>query len=239
MTRKFLFGMAMVLLVQSTASAQLMQPNARNGAVLGGVSGAVIGGIIGKQNNETPEGALIGGAVGAVAGGLIGNGVEQRQRAQQQQQWAQQQHYHHHPSNYNTYRTVPSRTTVVTAPGVTVADVLAMTRNGVGESVIINHIYSTGMQRRIDTNEIISLHQQGVPENVINAMQQAPLRNSFSGSTTVTGGQATTIMTPPGGTVIVQEQYGTPNYTAPTYTAPTYVQPRPAYYQSVPTRRGF
>ncbi len=69
MTRKFLVGMAVVLVVQSTAAAQ--QQGTRNGAVIGGVSGAVIGGIIGKQNDEIPEGALIGGAVGAVAGGLL------------------------------------------------------------------------------------------------------------------------------------------------------------------------
>lgn len=234
MTRKFLAGLSILLVAQAAAVAQQPQ-GTRNGAVLGGVSGAVIGGIIGKQNDEIPEGALIGGAVGAVAGGLLGHAHDQRQRSYQQPQYAPPPpQYHRHPSNYNTYRTVPSRTTVVTTPGVTVADVLAMTRNGVGESVIINHIYTKGLQRRIDTNEIISLHQQGVPENVINAMQQAPLRSSYSGTTTVTGPQSTTIMTPPGGTVIVQEQYGTP-----TYTAPTYVQPYPTYYQPSPKRRGF
>lgn len=234
MTRKFLVGMSIVLLAQSTSFAQQPQ-GTRNGAVIGGVSGAVIGGIIGKQNDEIPEGALIGGAVGAVAGGLLGHGYDQRQRSYQQQQYSQPQYgqprYHQHPPNYNTYRTVPTRTTVVNAPGVTVADVLAMTRSGVSESVMINHIYTKGLQRRIDTNEIISLSQQGVPENVINAMQQAPLRNSFNGSTTIAGGQQTTIMTPPGGTVIVQEQYGTPTYTAPTYSQ--------QYYQAPTKRRGF
>lgn len=231
MTRKFLVGMTIVLVAQSAAVAQQPQ-GTRNGAVIGGVSGAVIGGIIGKQNDEIPEGALIGGAVGAVAGGLLGHGYDQRQRAYQQPTYSQPHYHHQHPSNYNTYRTVPTRTTVVNSPGVTVADVLAMTRSGVSESVMINHIYTKGLQRRIDTNEIISLSQQGVPENVINAMQQAPLRNSFNGSTTIAGGQQTTIMTPPGGTVIVQEQYGTPTYTAPTYSQ--------QYYQA-PTskRRGF
>ncbi len=112
MTRKFLVGMAMAFVAQSSAVAQQPQ-GTRNGAVIGGVSGAVIGGIIGKQNDEIPEGALIGGAVGAVAGGLLGHGYDQRQRAQQQQWAPPPQHYHHHPSNYNTYRTVPSRTTVV------------------------------------------------------------------------------------------------------------------------------
>ncbi len=235
MTRKLLAGLAMLLVSQPV----MAQDGVRNGAVLGGVSGAVIGGIIGHQNDETPEGALIGGAVGAVAGGLIGNAREQQQRQRSYQQYHQHQHY---PPNYNTYRTVPPRTTVVQSPGVTIADVLSMSRNGVGESVIINHIYTTGLQRRIDTNEIIMLHQQGVTENVINAMQQAPLRTQFAGSPTIAGPSSTTIMTPPGGTVIVQEQYGTPTYTQPTYAAPQYVSPapRPSYYQSYPNkRRGF
>lgn len=243
MTRTLFAGLALVILAQPA----LAQNGTRNGAVLGGVGGAVIGGIIGHQNDETPEGALIGGAVGAVAGGLIGNAREQQAQQryyqqQQQRQWQQQQQHHHH---YNTYRTVPSRPTVV-QPGVTVGDVLSMTRNGVSESVIINHIYATGLQRRIDTNEIIMLHQQGVTENVINAMQQAPMRSAYSGST-LAGQSSTTIMTPPGGTVIVQEQYGTPTYTQPTYTQPTYAQPtysqpayaRPSYHQSYPKRRGF
>lgn len=232
MTRKLFAGLALLLLAQPA----LAQNGTRNGAVLGGVGGAVIGGIIGHQNDETPEGALIGGAVGAVAGGLLGNAREQQAR---QRQYEQQQQWQQH--HYNTYRTVPQRT-VITQQGVTIADVLSMTRSGVGESVIINHVYATGLQRRIDTNEIIMLHQQGVTENVINAMQQAPLRNAYSGHTTLSGQSATTIMTPPGGTVIVQEQYGSPAYTTPTYSQPTYSQPtyaRPSYYQSYPRRRGF
>ena len=234
MTRKLFAGLALLLIAQPAYA----QNGTRNGAVLGGVGGAVIGGIIGHQNDETPEGALIGGAVGAVAGGLIGNAREQqaRDRYYQQQQW--NQYHHHHHSNYNTYRSVPAGQTVVVRPGVSTADVLSMTRNGVGESVIINHIYATGLQRRIDTNEIIMLHQQGVTENVINAMQQAPLRTSnYSGGATFAGSSATTIMTPPGGTVIVQEQYGTPTYAQPPYAQPTYA--RPSNYPTYPTRRGF
>ena len=245
MTRKLFAGLALILLAQPVYA----QNGTRNGAVLGGVGGAVIGGIIGHQNDETPEGALIGGAVGAVAGGLIGNAREQqaaRDRYYQQQQW-NQRHQHRH-NNYNTYRSVAPTQSVVVHSGVTIADVLSMTRSGVGESVIINHIYSTGIQRRIDTNEIITLHQQGVTENVINAMQQAPVRTSaYATSPTLAGSSATTIMTPPGGTVIVQEQYGSPTYAAPTYAAPNYNQPpysqptytRPSHYHSYPTRRGF
>jgi YMGG-like Gly-zipper len=224
-------GLAPILIAQLLiAQPVYAQSRTRDGAVLGGVGGAIIGGIIGKQNDETPEGALIGGAVGAVAGGLLGNARDQqvkRDQYYQQQQWNQyqyQNHHHHGHTTYNTYRTVPPRVTVVPAPGVTIADILSMTRNGVGESVIVNHIYTTGMQRRIDTNEIIMLHQQGVTENIINAMQQAPVRGTvYSGSSTIAGQGSTTIVTPPGGTVIVQE--------------PSYA--RPTYYQGYPVRRGF
>ncbi len=234
MTRKLLTGLALILVAQ-TAQAQT---GTRDGAVLGGVGGAVIGGIIGHQNDETPEGALIGGAVGAVAGGLIGNARDKAERdryyqMQQQQQWNQQRHTH-----YNTYRSTPTRTTTVVPAGVTIADVLSMTRNGVSESVIVNHIYTTGVQRRIDTNEIIMLHQQGVSENVINALQQAPMRGTFAGNTTLSGQATTTVVTPQGGTVIVQEPgtstiYSRPNYNQPPYSQPSYLRP------SYPTRRGF
>ena len=263
MTRKLFASLAFILIVQPAYA----QNGTRNGAVLGGVGGAVIGGIIGHQNDETPEGALIGGAVGAVAGGLLGNAREkqlERDRYYQQQRWNQQQQWNHQQqcNNYSTYRNVPGRTAGTRAPGVTTGDVLTMTRSGVGESVIINHIYSTGIQRRIDTNEIIMLHQQGVTENVINAMQQAPIRSAYSNAAGFTGSSATTIMTPPGGTVIVQEQVGTPTYTASTYGTPTYSSPsyatpynpapdysqppyskptysRPSHYQTYPPRRGF
>ncbi|MGN6547527.1 MAG: glycine zipper domain-containing protein [Aureliella sp.] len=234
MTRKLFAGLALIFLAQP-AYAQ-MGNGTRNGAVLGGVGGAVVGGIIGHQNHETPEGALIGGAVGAVAGGLIGNARDkqiQRDRYYQQQLYQQQQCNHHHYNNYNTYRSVPARS-VPTRPvaqiGVTTTDVLAMTRSGVGESVIVNHVYATGVQRRLDTNEIIMLTQQGVGENVINAMQQAPVRTGAYAT-------STTVVAPQGGTVIVQEPtYVAPDYNQPPYTQPTYA--RPTYYNG-PVRRGF
>lgn len=241
MPRKLLAGLILVVVAQPIFA----QSGTQKGAVLGGVGGAVLGGIIGHQNDEVPEGALIGGAVGAVAGGLLGNARDkqlERERYYQQQQWNQYHSHNNQYRNYNTYRTVPSRPTVVPAQGVTIADVLSMTRNGVGESVIVSHIYSTGMQRRIDTNEIIMLHQQGVTENIINAMQQAPLRNAYGSNSYSASTGSTTIVAPQGGTVIVQEpNYSQPFYSQPVYSQPSYVQPsyRPSYYQSYTPRRGF
>ena len=53
-------------------------------------------------------------------------------------------------------------------------DVITMSRNGIGDHVIINHIRANGVQKRLQVADVISLHQQGVSEAVITCMQQAP-----------------------------------------------------------------
>jgi len=234
------------LLLLSVAQPALAQNGTRNGAIMGGVGGAVLGGIIGHQNDETPEGALIGGAVGAVAGGIIGNARDKqlaRERYYQQQQWQAQQYQQYH--YYNNYRSVPTQATVM-QPVVTTNDVLSMTRSGVSENVIINHIFATGVQRRIDANEIIMLHQQGVSDNVISALQQAPIKSTtYAPGTAYPPVRSTTIVTQPGNTVIVQEPAGGP-VAVPKYgpaTSPS-LNGQPNYLRSAPVsgypiRRGF
>ena len=130
-------------------------------AAVGGLAGAVIGGIIGHQNDETPEGALIGGAVGAIAGGLLGDAKDQevaRQRYYQQQAWQQ-------------HRVVQSQ---ARSRAVTMNDVVNMARSGLSDTVIINQIRKHGVIEQIGTHEIIAMHNGGVSETVISAMQSAP-----------------------------------------------------------------
>jgi outer membrane lipoprotein SlyB len=185
------------------------QSHARDGATVGGLTGAVIGGIIGHQNDETPEGILIGGAVGAIAGGLIGDAHDQqmaREHAYRQQLWQQQQ-------AYQAYRQPTRR-------AVSNADVVQMTRNGLSQSVIINHIQSNGIERRLDVNDIISLHQQGVGEPVITAMQRAPVRTPLPAPPTVLEYR------PP---VIVSEHC--PHHHAPLYYEAVPVVPYSAYWR--------
>lgn len=156
------------LAVISTITPVFAQGRTGQGAAVGGAAGAIIGGIIGHQNDETPEGALIGGAVGAIAGGLIGKNQD-RQYAQQQyiqQQHVQQQYYVQQQH--------------IVASGVSIADVVAMTRSGVTDPLIMNHISSKGVQRRLDVSDIISLHQQGVSDTVISSMQVAPLATQIA-----------------------------------------------------------
>ncbi len=144
------------------------QNNTRQGAAVGGVAGAVIGGIIGHQNDETPEGALIGGAVGAIAGGVIGNAKDK--------QISKERYYQH--QIYQQQRQLESQQYQMSERvrrGVTNADVITMTRSGLSDAVIINHIETNGIVRRPEVSDILSLHQQGVSETVITAMQQAPV----------------------------------------------------------------
>ncbi len=148
-TRSILLGVVLLLLVSPAVCAQT---ETGRGMVGGGAAGAVIGGIIGHQNDETTEGALIGGAVGAIAGGLLGN-----QRDQQ---------------NYRGYQ-YQQQQAALYRQGVSFQDVVVMSQNGVSQQVIINQIQSNGVQQRPGVHDIIGLHQQGVSEPVINAMQQA------------------------------------------------------------------
>ena len=135
---------------------------------MGGIAGAVAGAAIGDHNGETGAGAAIGGIIGAFAGGLLGNAEDKQQAYQSQRQYQQTQR-----QRYEYQQTAVSS-----------QDVIAMTRNGLSEQVIINQIQQRGIQTQPQVADIIALHQQGVSENIITAMQKAqhrPIaRNNFA-----------------------------------------------------------
>jgi YMGG-like Gly-zipper len=192
------------------------QTRTGQGAVVGGATGAVIGGIIGHQNHETPEGALIGGAVGAIAGGLIGRSQENqiaRDRYNQQQA-------------YNQGRYAQQQ--VVMASGVNMNDVISMSRSGLSDQLIISQVNTKGVQRRLEVSEIITMHQQGVSDYVISAMQAAPL------ATQVAAPYAPQQIVTQPSTVIVREQpvyYNTPVITETYYRpVPVHVHGHSHYY---------
>jgi uncharacterized protein YcfJ len=138
----------------------IAQGNTQRGATVGGIAGAVAGAAIGDHNGETGAGAAIGGIIGAFAGGLLGN-AEDKQQAFQSQRQSQQ---------IQRQRLEYQRTAVSSN------DVVAMKRNGLSEQVIINQIQQRGVQTQLQVADIIALHQQGVTENIITAMQQAQHR---------------------------------------------------------------
>lgn len=140
------------LLAVTCVPSYLAAQNTERGAAIGGIGGALAGAAIGKHNGDTAAGALIGGAVGLVTGAAIGNSTDER----------------------NRQTAIRNEQIYLYSRAASSADVVAMSQNGVGDEVIINHIRENGVQRRPDVSEVISLHRQGVSERVITAMQAAP-----------------------------------------------------------------
>jgi hypothetical protein len=62
----------------------------------------------------------------------------------------------------------------VVAGAVTNDDVIAMTRAGVNEELIINHVRAHGVARPLQAGDLIMLQQQGVSARVIATMQEPP-----------------------------------------------------------------
>jgi hypothetical protein len=137
----------------------LAQHHTGRGAVIGGATGALAGAAIGEHNGETAEGALIGAGVGLLAGALLGNSMDQEE--------ARARAYAQHQQAYRMSK------------AVSMADVVNMTRSGIGDSVMINHIRQNGVLRRIEVADVIALHQQGVSEPVIAEMQRARLAAAY------------------------------------------------------------
>lgn len=131
--------------------------HAERGALFGGLLGAGTGAIVGNAAGNTLAGTAIGAGVGALAGTAIGDSLDEmeaRNRAMIAQQLG---------------REIPRG-------AVTYEDVIAMTKAGVAEELIVNQIRINGMVRPPTSDDIISLQQAGVSVNVIKAMQETPMR---------------------------------------------------------------
>ncbi|TWU40771.1 glycine zipper domain-containing protein [Novipirellula artificiosorum] len=171
----------------------------RRGAILGGLAGAAIGVAIGDKGNNETAGALIGGAVGAIAGGSIGN--EKDHRIEHRRYHAPQ--YYPTPGSQQVYRSpsypyeghlhgvpvAPQPTWQTSRPAVqggafhgdfiagplSPLDVVSMVRHGIADSTIVDSLRNYGVTRPLSVRDIIGMHEQGVSENVIHAMQVAPV----------------------------------------------------------------
>ncbi len=214
--RKIAIAFAAVLLIPNWVCAQ---NKTRDGAVIGGVTGAVIGGVVGKQNKKTTEGALIGGAVGAVAGGVVGH--------QRDKQIARERQYQHEIAMQRQQLDAHQQALAQSQfRGVTVSEILQLSRNGVSDQVIVNHVLREGVDRPLEIADIIHLHQQGVSEVVISAMQRAST-NRFSSVTTYPSpypqGTSTVIVREGGPSVYSQQRvYHYPPHTYRSYPSHYY-----------------
>jgi hypothetical protein len=158
---------------------------ADRGALFGGLLGAGTGAVVGNALGSTGAGAAIGAGVGALSGAAIGSELDAqdaRNRAEIEARLGRQ----------------------VAAGAVTIDDVVAMTRSGVDEEVIVNHVRINGSAYPPQTADLIHLQNMGVSPRVIQAMQQPPMQ------------RAVVREAPP---VIVHERYYDP-----------YWGPQPPYY---------
>ena len=124
------------------------------GALFGGLVGAGTGAAIGQRSGNPVAGALIGTAVGAITGNAIGEGIDEdvaRNRAEVEARMGRQM-----------------------AAAVTPEDVVAMTQAGLSDEVIATHIRAHGVVQPPQVNDLITLRNQGVSDNVLKAMQTSP-----------------------------------------------------------------
>jgi hypothetical protein len=129
------------------------------GALFGGLLGGGTGAIVGNSLGNPLAGAAIGAGVGALSGAAVGNALDEqdaRNRAMIAQQFGQQ----------------------VSATPATVNDIINMSRAGVNEELIANHVRIHGMAAPLQAQDIIALQQQGVSTRVIAAMQEPPIRQT-------------------------------------------------------------
>ncbi|MDA8697393.1 glycine zipper domain-containing protein [Rhodopirellula sp.] len=140
------------------------QYHTQRGATVGGLTGAIAGSIIGDNNGNAGAGAVIGGVVGAVTGGLLGE-------AKDQEEWVRRRRELVENSSRQGITAYPSGS--VPHNSVTPLDVIEMVRSGLSEQIIVTQISQRGVAQPVTVKEIISLHQQGVSEPVLTALQQA------------------------------------------------------------------
>ena len=133
--------------------------NTQSGAVVGTGLGAATGAIIGEASGHAGGGALIGAAAGALGGALVGNAAdarEERDAAVAQAQHARMQ-------------------SAAIAQAVTESQVVAMAHHNVADSVIITELRTKGCNWDGSAEAVIRLKQQGVSDQVIQAMQNTGL----------------------------------------------------------------
>jgi hypothetical protein len=150
--------LSVVLAVAGAASTGCQSPyHSDQGALVGGLLGAGTGAVVGGATGHPGAGAAIGAGVGALSGAAVGNAIDEseaRNRAMIAQQLGRQ----------------------VSAGAVTTNDVIAMTKAGVHEELIANHVRANGMAAPLQAGDLIQLQQQGVSPHVIGQMQASPPR---------------------------------------------------------------
>lgn len=148
MSLAFLFSCC----VSSVGCAQWQA--SEKGTIVGAAAGGALGSAIGKKSGNPITGAILGAIGGGIVGKSVGDGIEDRRALQQQQQYYQQP----------AYQSVPA--------GVSLDQVISLSRSGLSDEVIISHVESKGFSQTLTTNDLILLKNNGVSDRVIGALQR-------------------------------------------------------------------
>lgn len=147
MTRRFVLFAAVLAVLPFGAGCSSMS-NTGKDALIGGGVGAGLGALVDRATGgKGGTGAIVGGAAGALVGGAIGNEQDQREKA-----------------------TLQARADA-TARQVGMTDVIRMTRDGQSEDVILNQIRTTNSTYALSAEDLRTLKDNGVSDNVIKEMQ--------------------------------------------------------------------
>lgn len=179
--------MLMLSVVLATAGCQSPYHSDR-GAVLGGLLGAGTGAVIGSATGQPLAGTAIGAGLGALGGAAVGNAIDEseaKNRAMIAQQMGRQ----------------------IQSGAVTINDVVSMTKAGVNEDLIVNHVRANGMAAPLQANDLIMLQQEGISQKVIAQMQASPPRPAVQ--------QVQPVVVEPGPTPVIVEEYHYAPYWGP------------------------
>ena len=155
---------------------------ADQGAAFGGLAGAGVGALVGNAVGHTGAGAAIGAGVGALSGAVVGSSLDDIEAKNQAE--------------------IEARLgRPVVAGSVTTGEVIAMTRAGVADGLIVNHIRTNGAAAQLSTDDLILLQENGVSPAVVRALQ-----------TSVASVQTVRTVRAPSQTIIVRERYPGPYF---------------------------
>ena len=176
-------------------------PGQTAGTLFGGATGGVLGAALGSNSGKTAEGALIGGLTGAVLGNALGR---EGDLTEQEYQRAASQQY------MDQMRGALSHDQVI-----------QLVHSGLGDEVVANQIHNQGISRRPNSQELVYLKSQGVPDRVLAAMQSAWIPGETP------RGRAAPYGPPP---PVIVEEYG--------WGGPPVIYHSPRYWCPPPRRSG-
>jgi outer membrane lipoprotein SlyB len=149
--KRMLIGLLSVIAVAGTSGCAT---HTGTGALAGSGLGALAGAAIGSATGNAGKGALIGAGLGAATGGLIGAAADENDRR-------------------NAERIAALH---AAGPALSIHDVVQMAQSGVSDSVIINQIRNSNSVFHLTPTDVANLHNQGVSDAVILAMQETARR---------------------------------------------------------------